>query len=104
VSEEETSVQARLDFAEVENAPVSWSNYFALQYQGGEFILTTAQVLAPILRTPQGTVARRRPVSVPVRPVTRVAVSRAQLEALVDLIRRQLDRFPATGEPKTEAD
>lgn len=87
-------VRIPLDFSEIEFVAVSWSNYFLLQYDHGEFVLTVAQVSPPVLLGDDQAERAKSLESVAVRPVARVVVSRAKLQALADIIRQQLEKFP----------
>jgi hypothetical protein len=93
VSKDE-GIRVPLDLTELEAGPVTWANLFLLQYDRGDWILTTAQVPPPVVvgDNQAAQVAERGSISA--RLVSRVAVSRGKLEALSQLIERQLKRFP----------
>lgn len=102
---EKQPISIPFDYAEVESAPVSWSNYFLIQYDHGEWVLTVAQVPPPIVIDEEQLEKIGTLSSITVKPITRVVVSRAKLSALAELIQRQLERFPdSIVGPETEGE
>jgi hypothetical protein len=78
-----------------EEVPILYANQFVSQFQGDEFILTVGQVSPPILL---GEVDEQREQAerlsyIPVKVVTRLALTRQRLEELLALLKSNLDAY-----------
>ena len=77
-----------LTWLDVEDVPVFFANQFVIQYEQDEFILTLGQMTPPLLLgTPEEQVDQLENLDfVPVKPLARIAFTRARLRELVQLL------------------
>ncbi len=85
-----------LNLSEVEDFPVSWGNYFMLQYANGEWVLVVAQLRPPLINNEEERMRIVEAGGLVIHPIARFVVSRQKLEALKNLIDRQLQRRPTS--------
>jgi hypothetical protein len=101
---DEEAIRLPVNLRDVEEFPVSWGNYFLLQHANGEWVLTVAQVRPPLINTPEEQNRIIESGGIPVLPIARVVIARPKLEALKNLIERQLERIPASVEAAAAAE
>lgn len=87
----------------VEDAPILYSNQFAVQVEGNDFIVTAGQLTPPIL---VGSEEEQREQAkqlsyVPIRVVARLAINRERAAQLAALLGKQLQQY---DERQTEQD
>lgn len=89
-----------------DEAPVSLANHFIIQYHQGLFILSLAQGIPPILLgTPEEQQEQAREIEfVPIRIISRVALTEERVHALMGLLQGHLDRFASTSTGEGSAD
>ena len=77
-----------LTWLDVDDVPVSLANQFVIQVEQDEFILTLGQMVPPLLLgTPEEKTDQLEQLDfVPVKPLARIAFTRARLRELVQLL------------------
>lgn len=95
-----------LAWENVENVPVFFSNQYVCQYNQDEFILTFGQMVPPMLLGDLENRAEqlRRLEYVPVKPLTRVALTYSRLVELIQVLEINREQYEQEQQARRKTD
>ena len=95
-----------LAWENVENVPVFFSNQYVCQYNQDEFILTFGQMVPPMLLGDLEYRAEqlRRLEYVPVKPLTRVALTYSRLVELIQVLEINREQYEQEQQARRKTD